>query len=100
MTNDPVIQKFGPMGCNDFIVASSTVDSEHASLLHRPSLSFHPKDLPRDCLGYVTASLTCKSRWLEQLPFSAPHCRSSWPRDGSLDWMNSKYVPRQPPMWV
>jgi hypothetical protein len=37
MANNSVIQKFGLMGCNDFVIASNTVDSEHASLLHHDS---------------------------------------------------------------
>jgi hypothetical protein len=28
MTNDPVIQEFGLMGCNDFVVASNTLDAK------------------------------------------------------------------------
>ena len=36
MANNLIIQKFGSVRCNDFMIAPNTVDSEHVSLIHRP----------------------------------------------------------------
>ena len=34
MANNLIIQKFRIVGCDDFMVAANTVDSEHVSFIH------------------------------------------------------------------
>jgi hypothetical protein len=39
VTNNSVIQKLRIAGCDDFMIAPNTVDSEHLSFRHRGSLA-------------------------------------------------------------
>ena len=64
MTNNFVIQKLCLMRSNDFVVASNTAHSKHEhrrSFLHRgsgyPLPPRHCRELPRDHMSYVTASV-------------------------------------------
>ena len=34
MANNPIIQKFRIAGCNDFMIAPDTMDSEHLTFVH------------------------------------------------------------------
>jgi hypothetical protein len=65
MTNYLVIQKFCLVGCNDFVIASNTAQSEHehrTSFFHRGQQAYigllNADDLALGHGGYVTASVT------------------------------------------
>jgi hypothetical protein len=65
VTNYLIIQEFCLVGCNDFVVASNTLDAKQghgASFFHRDQQacigSLNDEDLPRGRGDYVTASGT------------------------------------------